>query len=83
MSMNNVAPLTESRMIRSVLFFLLMLMLTPGMAFAMGPPPPTTTAADHDVIIVGAGASGLYAVVTGSHTNGYLFFRLGKYGANK
>ncbi len=39
---------------------ILILALLPVGAFAMGPPPPPT-AADHDVIIVGAGAAGLYA----------------------
>jgi len=38
---------------------ILILALVPVGAFAVDPPPPT--AADHDVIIVGAGAAGLYA----------------------
>jgi NADPH-dependent 2,4-dienoyl-CoA reductase/sulfur reductase-like enzyme len=59
MILKSASRLIQSQKIPSTLFFLLTLLLAPGVAFAVGPPP--TTAANHDVIIVGAGAAGLYA----------------------
>ena len=60
MSSKNTFSHNRALKLATLSLAILILALVPVGAFATGPPPPPT-AADHDVIIVGAGAAGLYA----------------------